>query len=39
MTNIEQQPWTLNSEKQLNIKMRLNDEIKQMKKHLQELEG
>ncbi len=36
---IERQTKIMNAEKQPNIKMKLNDEIKQMKKELQELEG
>ena len=35
---IEKQTKIMNAEKQPNIKMKLNDEIKQMKKELQELE-
>lgn len=37
-SEIEKQTKIMNAEKQPNIKMRLNDEIKQMKKELQELE-
>ena len=36
---IEKQTKIMNTEKQPNIKMKLNDEIKQMKKELQKLEG
>ena len=36
---IEKQTKIMNAEKQPNIKMKLNDEIKQMKKELQKLEG
>lgn len=36
---IEKQTKIMNAEKQPNIKMKLNDEIKQTKKELQELEG
>ena len=38
-SEIERQTKIMNTEKQPNIKMKLNDEIKQMKKELQELEG
>ena len=38
-SEIEKQTKIMNAEKQPNIKMKLNDEIKQMKKELQELEG
>ena len=38
-SEIERQLKIMNAEKQPNIKMKLNDEIKQMKKELQELEG
>ena len=38
-SEIERQTKIMNAEKQPNIKMKLNDEIKQMKKELQELEG
>lgn len=38
-SEIEKQIKTMNNEKQPNIKMALNDKIKQMKKELQELEG
>lgn len=38
-SEIERQTKIMNTEKQPNIKMKLNDEIKQMKKDLQELEG
>ena len=37
-SEIEKQTKIMNAEKQPNIKMKLNDEIKQMKKELQELE-
>ena len=37
-TEIEKQTKIMNNEKQPNIRMRLNDEIKQMKKELQNLE-
>ena len=37
-TEIEKQTKIMNNEKQPNIRMRLNDEIKQMKKELQKLE-
>ena len=37
-SEIERQTKIMNTEKQPNIKMKLNDEIKQMKKELQELE-
>lgn len=37
-TEIEKQTKMMNNEKQPNIRMRLNDEIKQMKKELQKLE-
>lgn len=37
-SEIERQTKIMNAEKQPNIKMKLNDEIKQMKKELQELE-
>ena len=38
-SEIEKQTKIMNAEKQPNIKMKLNDEIKQMKKELQKLEG
>lgn len=38
-SEIERQLKIMNAEKQPNIKMKLNDEIKQMKKELQQLEG
>lgn len=38
-SEIEKQTKIMNAEKQPNIKMKLNDEIKKMKKELQELEG
>ena len=38
-SEIEKQTKIMNAEKQPNIKMKLNDEIKQMKKELQDLEG
>lgn len=38
-SEIERQTKIMNTEKQPNIKMKLNDEIKQMKKELQKLEG
>ena len=38
-SEIERQTKIMNAEKQPNIKMKLNDEIKQMKKELQKLEG
>ena len=38
-SEIEKQTKTMNNEKQPNIRMKLNDEIKQMKKELQKLEG
>ena len=38
-SEIERQTKIMNTEKQPNMKMKLNDEIKQMKKELQELEG
>lgn len=38
-SEIEKQTKIMNAEKQPNIKMKLNDEIKQMKKELQQLEG
>lgn len=38
-SEIEKQTKIMNAEKQPNIKMKLNDEIKQMKKELQELEN
>lgn len=38
-SEIERQTKIMNTEKQPNIKMKLNDEIKQMKKELQQLEG
>lgn len=38
-SEIERQTKIMNAEKQPNIKMKLNDEIKQMKKELQELEN
>ena len=38
-SEIEKQTKIMNTEKQPNIKMKLNDEIKQMKKELQKLEG
>ena len=38
-SEIEKQTKIMNVEKQPNIKMKLNDEIKQMKKELQKLEG
>ena len=36
--NIAEQTKTMNNEKQPNLRMALNDKIKQMKKQLQELE-
>ena len=38
-SEIEKQTKTMNNEKQPNLRMALNDKIKQMKKQLQELEG
>ena len=38
-SEIEKQTKIMNAEKQPNIKIKLNDEIKQMKKELQQLEG
>ena len=37
-SEIDKQTKTMNNEKQPNIKMAMNDKIKQMKKQLQELE-